>query len=169
MRFAMILMISATAFLAACDRSEEKPATPPPVNQPSPSKAPAKPAGDAAEAPKPGGPAPAPAHHSGEVIELGTTKIGDYSVRASRDKGELKPGGDAPVDVWVDGGLGEGVTAVRFWIGTEDAKGSVKAKAAVEDGKWHTHVELPDPLAEGTALWIEMETAAGPLKGSVPL
>ncbi|MEK6798525.1 MAG: hypothetical protein AABZ12_06145 [Planctomycetota bacterium] len=93
----------------------------------------------------------------GEVIELGTAKIGEFTARASRDKVEFKPGGDAPIDVWIDGGVGKGVTAVRFWIGTQDAKGSIKAKAGIEDGKWHTHVEIPLPMPEGSKLWVEIE------------
>ena len=99
--------------------------------------------------------------HGGEVIALGTTKLGAFEVRASRDKGEIKPGGDAPIDVWIDGGVGKGVTAVRFWIGTDDAKGSIKAKADIEDGKWHTHVVVPSPLPAGSKLWVEVEESGG--------
>ncbi|GFO82361.1 MAG: hypothetical protein A49_19880 [Methyloceanibacter sp.] len=101
------------------------------------------------------------AGHGGEVIQLGTSKLGAFEVRASRDKGEIKPGGDAPVDVWIDGGVGKGVTAVRFWIGTEDAKGSIKAKADIEDGKWHTHTEVPSPIPAGSKLWVEIEETGG--------
>lgn len=99
--------------------------------------------------------------HSGEVIELGTVELEDQSVRASRDKGTIAPGGDAPVDVWIDGGLGKDVGAVRFWIGAADAKGSLKAKADVEDGKWHTHVEVPDPMPAESKLWVEIEMTGG--------
>ncbi len=101
------------------------------------------------------------AGHGGEVIPLGTSKLGAFEVRASRDKGDIKPGGDAPVDVWIDGGVGKGVTAVRFWIGTEDAKGSIKAKADIEDGKWHTHTEVPSPIPAGGKLWVEIEESGG--------
>lgn len=101
-----------------------------------------------------------PAGHGGAIIELGSTTVDGMSVKATRLKGEIKPGGDAPVDVWIDGGLGN-ATAVRFWIGTEDAKGSVKAKAEVEDGKWHTHTNVPDPLPAGSKLWVEVESKEG--------
>ncbi len=101
------------------------------------------------------------AGHGGEVIALGTSKFGAFEVRASRDKGDIKPGGDAPIDVWIDGGVGKGVTVVRFWIGAEDAKGSIKAKADIEDGKWHTHVEIPSPMPAGSKLWIEVEEPGG--------
>jgi hypothetical protein len=102
-------------------------------------------------------------HHSGKVIELGSSPIGAYSVRASRDEGEIKPGGDSPIDVWVDGT--PKVKAVRFWIGTEDAKGSVKALAAIEfpdqPNHWHTHADVPKPLPPGSRIWVEIEDDAG--------
>lgn len=99
--------------------------------------------------------------HGGETIDLGTQKLGEFNVRASRDKGALEPGGEAPVDVWVDGGMGQGVAAVRFWIGSQDAKGSIKAKAEVEHEKWHTHVELPMPMPADAKLWVEIEKSTG--------
>lgn len=99
----------------------------------------------------------------GEIIELGTATTGSLTVRASRDKAEIKPGGDAPIDVWLTTADGKPaqVAAVRFWVGTEDAKGSVKAKAEIEDPKqpnhWHTHVEVPEPMPTGSKLWVEIE------------
>lgn len=137
-----------------------------------PGEAAAKPAAD-----KPAGetkPADG-AGHGGAIIELGTTKIGELTVRASRDKGEIKAGGDAPIDVWLTTADGKpaAVTAVRFWIGVEDAKGSVKAKADIEDPKqpnhWHTHAEVPDPMPEGTKLWVEIEAGGGKTVGSFEL
>lgn len=102
--------------------------------------------------------------HGGLTIELGSTVIGDYQVRAARDAGELKPGGDAPVDVWLTGNLQQ-VAAVRFWIGGQDARGSVKARADIEDPKnpnhWHTHVEIPNPIPDEARIWVEIETTNG--------
>ncbi len=94
----------------------------------------------------------------GETTEMGEQQAGPYTVKVSRD-GDVKPGGDVPVDIWVDGGA-KG-KAVRFWFGTEDGKGSIKAKCEVEDGHWHTHGEVPDPLPEGSKLWIEIEGEDG--------
>jgi hypothetical protein len=75
----------------------------------------------------------------------------------------VKAGGEAPIDVWVTGG--PKVAAVRFWIGTEDAKGSLKAKAVIENADqpnhWHTHAEIPDPLPAGSKLWVEIEAEGG--------
>jgi len=98
--------------------------------------------------------------HSGAVVELGETTVDGMKIKASRDKGDIKAGGDSPIDIWVDGGLG-GAMAVRFWIGTEDAKGSVKAKAEVEAGHWHTHAEVPSQLPPGSRLWVEVEGKNG--------
>ncbi len=95
-----------------------------------------------------------------EIVELGTTSLGGSEIRASRDVGEIRPGGDAPIDVWIDGGKG-GAAVVRFWIGTEDAKASLKARADIENDHWHTHVEVPDPIPEGSRLWVEIEDPKG--------
>lgn len=97
-------------------------------------------------------------HSHGATTEMGEQKAGAYTVKVSR-YGDIKAGGDVPVDIWVDGGA-KG-KAVRFWFGTEDAKGSIKAKCEVEDGHWHTHGEVPDPMPEGSKLWIEIEGEDG--------
>jgi hypothetical protein len=102
------------------------------------------------------------AHDHGPTVELGAQTIGGYTVKASRD-GELTAGADAPIDVWITGGTGR-VAAVRFWIGTQDAKGSMKAKAELEKDNWHTHAEVPSPLPAGSMLWVEIET-----EGAEPL
>lgn len=94
-----------------------------------------------------------------EMRMLGEQTVDGMTVKASRDDVEFAAGGEAPIDVWVDGGDGKGVgvTAVRFWIGTEDGRGSVKAKAAIEGDHWHTHAEIPATLPEDAKLWIEIE------------
>jgi hypothetical protein len=108
-------------------------------------------------------PAPATGHHSGKVIELGSATIGPYKVRAARDDGDIKNAADAPIDVWVDGT--PKVETVRFWIGTQDAKGSIKARAAIEfpdqPNHWHTHAEIPKPLPADSRLWVEIEGEKG--------
>lgn len=101
--------------------------------------------------------------HGGAIVELGETTVDGMKIKASRDKGEIKAGGDAPIDVWVmtPDGKPATVAAVRFWIGTEDAKGSIKAKSEIEvptePNHWHTHAEVPDPLPPGAKLWVEVE------------
>ena len=54
------------------------------------------------------------------------------------------------------------IQSVRFWIGTEDAKGSVKAKAEEETTEnWHSHAEVPNPLPAGSKFWVEVEPPSG--------
>ncbi|QOJ01126.1 MAG: hypothetical protein HRU70_11735 [Phycisphaeraceae bacterium] len=98
-------------------------------------------------------------HGHGPTTALGEQTAGGFTVKASRDGG-ISPGGDAPIDVWVTGGSAK-VAAVRFWIGTQDAKGSLKAKAELEKDNWHTHAEVPSPLPEGSKLWVEVESDSG--------
>lgn len=97
-------------------------------------------------------------HSHGPTTQLGEQTVDGFTIKASRD-GAVTAGGDAPIDVWVTGG-GE-VSAVRFWIGTQDAKGSVKARAELERDHWHTHAEVPSPLPPGSKLWVEIEAAQG--------
>jgi len=100
----------------------------------------------------------------GKSIELGTATSGGFSLRAARDEGALKAGGDSAIDLWITGGTAK-VIGVRFWIGTEDAKGSIKAKAEIEfpaePNHWHTHAEIPDPMPTGAKLWVEVEDELG--------
>jgi hypothetical protein len=103
----------------------------------------------------------------GAPIALGLASAGGFEVSASRDEGAFSAGGEAPVDVTITPAEGSAakVAAVRFWIGTENAAGSMKAKAAIENtaepNRWHTHVEIPDPIPAGSQLWVEIESDAG--------
>ncbi len=98
-------------------------------------------------------------HGDGPTTQLGEQAAGGFTIKASRD-GAITPGKDAAIDVWVTGGSAK-VAAVRFWIGSKDAKGSVKAKAEIEKDNWHTHAEIPDPIPAGSQLWVEIETDTG--------
>jgi hypothetical protein len=89
-------------------------------------------------------------------IELGVKKVGALELRAAQDE-PIKPGGEGAFDLVITGGKPK---AVRFWVGTEDAKGSVKGKAEEETpDNWHTHVEVPDPLPAGSKFHAEVEPA----------
>lgn len=109
------------------------------------------------------------AGHGGPVIPLGTATIGPFNVVATRDQGQIIVGMDAPIDLTVtpaDGSTAK-PAAVRFWIGAQDARVSVKARAEIENpaepNRWHTHAEIPNPLPEDTKLWVEIEDGAGVL------
>jgi hypothetical protein len=109
--------------------------------------------------------APSAPGHGGAVIALGEQTIGSFLAKATRDEGQVVAGKDAPIDVTVTASGDAKVVAVRFWIGTEDAAGSVKAKAEIEDpndpNRWHTHAEVPNPLPPESKLWVEIEDDKG--------
>ncbi|HZW05805.1 MAG TPA: hypothetical protein VFF65_01680 [Phycisphaerales bacterium] len=139
----------AAALFAAAPGCEKKPATP------------ATPGGAAAGGDKHDG-----HDHAGHVVALGSATIGPWTAKATRDEGKIAAGGEAAIDVTLTPGAGAGkAAAVRFWIGAADAKGSVKAKADIEDPKdpttWHTHVDVPSPIPAGSLLWVEVEDDKG--------
>lgn len=107
------------------------------------------------------------AGHGGAVIALGEQTIGSFSAKATRDEGQIVAGKDAPIDVTITpvSGATTKASAVRFWIGTQDAKGSVKAKAEIENpqepNRWHVHAEIPSPMPAGSKLWVEIEDDKG--------
>src|ERR687889_589182 len=84
---------------------------------------------------------------------------GDESGSTATPAAPVKPGGEGAFDVVITGGKPK---AVRFWVGTESAEGSVKAKADEEStDNWHTHAEVPDPLPPGSKFWVEVEPSTG--------
>lgn len=99
-------------------------------------------------------------HGHGAVTALGETSAGGFMVNASLD-GALAAGKEAAINVAISSATAK-AAAVRFWIGAEDGKGSMKAKAELESGiNWHTHVDVPSPLAPDAKLWIEIEAEGG--------
>lgn len=116
--------------------------------------------GAASPAANPTSPAAPAAPAAGEHarLPLGETTVGNLKLVATMDA-PVKAGGEGAFDVVITGGKPK---AVRFWVGTEDAKGSVKAKADEETpNNWHTHVEVPDPLPPGSKFWAEVEPPTG--------
>src|SRR5688572_32355246 len=102
----------------------------------------------------------APATQTAEHARLpiGESTHGDLKLVATMDA-PVKPGGEGAFDVVITGGKPK---AVRFWVGTESAEGSVKAKADEETtDNWHTHAELPKPLPPGSKFWVEVEPPTG--------
>ncbi|HMN95110.1 MAG TPA: hypothetical protein PKC43_01975 [Phycisphaerales bacterium] len=104
-------------------------------------------------------------HSHGPMSALGTTSVGPFVVRVARG-GELAPGAEIVVDLWIEESPGDVVpAAVRAWIGTEDAAGAIRVRLNREgDGPgaaWHEHLEAPATLAESPLIWIEIETPGG--------
>jgi VCBS repeat-containing protein len=103
----------------------------------------------------------------GATIDLGVVTAGSFSVTAALGEGAVEAGKEVAVDLTITAVEGEAqVVAVRVWIGTEDAAGSIKARAEAEGGvgNWHAHVEAPSPLPEGSRLWVEVEDDRGELR-----
>ena len=118
-------------------------------------------------------PAPAPQAGSGgqanpekpkegehKRLPLGEKTVGSLKLVATMDEPVMKAGGgEGAFDVVITGGKPK---AVRFWIGAENAEGSVKAKADEETpDNWHTHAEVPKPLPAGSKFWVEVEPPTG--------
>lgn len=107
-------------------------------------------------------------HHAGEKHDLGATKVGEFEVSASYS-GTISPGKELDIDLAFKGERAK-LAAIRAWIGLEDAKGSIKAKATPEGEGYHAEVEVPEPLLDGAAVWVEIETNQGQkLLGSLDL
>lgn len=111
--------------------------------------------GHAHDAPEKSGGA---SHSHGAVTSLGEQTAGGFTVSAARE-GALAAGSEASIRVKFAGGTGK-VSAVRLWIGSEDAKGALKAKADLEGDAWHAHAEAPASL-DGARLYVEFETDTG--------
>jgi major membrane immunogen (membrane-anchored lipoprotein) len=100
--------------------------------------------------------------HHGERHEVGEAKIGDSTVTVAFF-GEIKAGAEAVLDIEVEGGE---VDALRAWVGDESGTGSLKSKLDGKDGDYHGHIDTPDPIAEGSAIWVEIEDASGKLSAA---
>lgn len=97
-------------------------------------------------------------HEEGEPHDLGAATISGFDVQVTR-YGDIAAGAETSVNISVSGEPQP--AAIRVWIGTEDARGSLKARAEVEGDHYHAHVEAPDPLPQGAAVWVEVESAEG--------
>jgi hypothetical protein len=151
----IITLISALV-LGACGKTETND-TPPAGNGGAPATQAATPTGGSHGS------------HGGPIVELGITQAGPYTVRITRDAGDVVPGGEVPLDVWVQAGP-KNIAEMRFWIGTEDAIGSMKVLAPLEGENFHTHALCPDPMPAGSRVWIEVEDDRSTLHvGSIEL
>jgi hypothetical protein len=96
------------------------------------------------------------AGHAGKAVEIGTTETAGMKIKVVQE-GEVKAGAALGAEIEITG-TKTPPKAVRIWVGTEKAEGSIKAKAAKEsDTVFHGHVETPNPLPEGSKLWVEVQ------------
>lgn len=103
---------------------------------------------------------------AGKARDMGSVKIGSNEVQVVDEGGGVVAGKAGSFHIKIKGGP---VKAVRTWVGTESGKESVKSKAEKEGADFHAMPEAPKPLPQGSALWIELETEAGVVKGFIAL
>jgi len=99
------------------------------------------------------------AHGHGAAVELGTATIGAWTVEAER-LGEIVAGKEAVIELKLAPAQPAPAIA-RAWIGSENGRGSVKAKLEAEDSGFHGHLEVPEPLPADAKLWVSLQDAAG--------
>lgn len=107
----------------------------------------------------------------GDRHELGTTTIGGLQATCWQVHGEAEPGKELFLMVKLDEATPGGST-LRAWIGTDDRLSALVSKGEfdADEGLYGVHAEAPDPLPEGAAWWIEVETPEGETQtGSIAL
>jgi hypothetical protein len=71
--------------------------------------------------------------------------------------GDVAAGEEAAFELEFASGR-ERITTARGWVGDQSGKGSLKSLWELEgENNLHGHVEVPAELAEGAALWIDLE------------
>lgn len=110
-------------------------------------------------------------HAHGPTTAVGTVKIGEITIAASAS-GAMAIGKAWHIEVKLTPAQ-PAPKAVRIWVGAENARGSVKAKAEAEHaagGEYSANVEIPAPLPADAKLWVALETADGlAAKGAITL
>jgi hypothetical protein len=96
-------------------------------------------------------------HSHGKPQDLGTTTVEGLKFQAYQ-LGALETEGVFEV-VLAKGSAKP--KAVRFWVGTESAEGSVKARAEGDGNAFEAHVELPKPMPKNAQLWVDIQPAEG--------
>ncbi|MEQ1632351.1 MAG: hypothetical protein ABL997_08260 [Planctomycetota bacterium] len=110
-------------------------------------------------------PAKAPHVHT-DRQDLGEIVVGGHAIHVFQ-VAAMVPGKEGDFDL--DFAAGATLpTAVRGWIGAESGQGSMKVRFGKETAtRMHGHPEVPSPLPDGSALWIEVEGPSGVSVGSV--
>lgn len=96
-------------------------------------------------------------HAHGDKTDLGKQEVDGFTVEVGI-YGSVKAGDEAVLDVEISG---KKCQALRCWIGIESGAGSMRAKFDGEDGTYHGHAEVPDPVPAGSAIWLNLEAEDG--------
>ena len=106
-------------------------------------------------------------HHHGAGVELGEVELLGVRIEVEAS-GAFTPGGEVHVDLALQPATAA-LKAVRAWVGPERGR-VAKSGITGSGGALHGHVDVPRPLPEGSALWIEVESTAGSAtRASLPL
>lgn len=108
-----------------------------------------------------------PGEHSSEKHKLGRQKIGDYTVSVIMI-GEPEAGHTVDFDIKLFDNEKD-PTALRVWIGAEDAKGSDVVELKKKTTTFVGTAKSPDPLPKDWKVWVELQTESGAAKGSYKL
>jgi hypothetical protein len=111
-------------------------------------------------------PAQATMDEHGEKKPLGNLTVGSHTF-AVVQYGDIAAGKEAVLDLDFPAGAALPPT-VRAWVGLESGAGSMKARLAREgDRTVHGHVQVPKPVPEASAIWIEIEDGQKTSRGSI--
>ena len=129
--------------------------------------------GDSGKDPKPAdGKKPAKEEeHEHEEIALGKFDIDGISVEALQGHGNVEAGKEGHLVIKLPY-KDDGETVVRAWIGGDDRTLSSvgKGEYAPSHDDYDIHAIAPDPLADGSKWWLEIEKPDGTKAvGSFPL
>lgn len=98
------------------------------------------------------------------TTSLGTITIDGFEMEVIQE-GRVVAGQEATFEITINGN--KEPKAVRVWIGIESGRGSRKGKAHKHDDKMEVHADVPDPMPEGSRLWIEVENNDKKTVGSI--
>lgn len=106
-------------------------------------------------------------HEHAERRALGTVRPGGRRIDVFQ-VAPVAPGAEADFDLDFEAGVPL-PAAVRGWIGVESGRNSRKVRFAKESASgMHGHPEVPDPLPDGCAFWIEVEDGGATHRVSIP-
>lgn len=105
-------------------------------------------------------------HVRTERQALGEIRVGEHTIGVFQ-VAKITPGKEGDFDLDFPAGVAL-PSAVRGWIGVESGQGALKVRFEKETAsRMHGHPEVPSPLPDGSALWIEIEGQTGVAKASV--
>jgi hypothetical protein len=103
-------------------------------------------------------------HGTKRKHKLGRQPIGAYTVSVILI-GEVEPGEHVDFDIKLIDAKSD-PKALRVWIGTQDAAGSMKATGTKVKTTYTGEVTAPSPMPKDAKLWVELETEEGTKSGS---